>query len=63
MKKSFYFLVLSIVLFAACKKDNPTPVDNTNNNGGTQLTCRYDTVYSSQVGVQVYEYDNLDRVS
>ncbi|MDP3927413.1 MAG: hypothetical protein Q8R57_00165 [Bacteroidota bacterium] len=63
MKKSFYLIAFSLILFAACKKDNPTPVDNNNNNGGAQLTCRYDTVYSSQQGTEIYAYDDKDRIA
>jgi hypothetical protein len=62
MKQSFYLIAFTLVLFAACKKDNPTPVDN-NNNGGGQLFCKYDTVYSSQLGTEIYAYDDKDRIA
>lgn len=63
MKKIIQLSLVCLLIFSACKKDNPTPSENPNNNGGAQLTCRYDTVYSSQMGVLVYEYDDLGRVS
>jgi len=62
MKQSFYLIAFTLVLFAACKKDNPTPVDN-NNNGVGQLLCKYDTVYSSQLGTEIYAYDDKDRIA
>lgn len=63
MKKIIQLSLVCLFVISACKKDNPTPSENTNNNGGAQLTCKYDTVYSSQMGVLVYEYDDLGRVS
>jgi len=33
IQKSFLFVVAGALLFAACKKDNPTPVDPTNPGG------------------------------
>jgi hypothetical protein len=68
MKQSFYLIAFTLVLFAACKKDNPTPypTDTNNNNGGALANCKYDTVYtvySSQPGTVIYAYDDKDRIA
>lgn len=35
MNKSLVFVLMGMLVFAACKKDNPTPTDPNNTGGGT----------------------------
>lgn len=62
MKKIINLSLLCLLVLGACKKESTKPTTD-NSNTGTTFNCRYDTVYSSSLGTEIYEYDAQERIS